>query len=42
MEQVGWVIVPSVGEAGVEGCVFITTLADATEVQPEALVTVKE
>jgi hypothetical protein len=40
MEQVGWVIIPTAGEAGVEGCVFITILTDATEIQPEALVTV--
>ena len=38
--QVGWVIVPTVGAAGVAGCALITTLADATEVHPAALVTV--
>ena len=39
--QVVCVIVPTVGADGVTGCAFITTLADATEVQPDALVTVK-
>ena len=39
--QVGWVIVPIVGADGVEACVLITTLADAGEIHPEALVTVK-
>jgi len=39
--QVGWVMVPRVGEVGVAGCVLITTLADAVEIHPEALVTVK-
>jgi hypothetical protein len=31
--QVGCVIVPTTGAVGVEGCVLITTLAEATEVQ---------
>ena len=39
--QVGWVIVPTVGAIGVAGCALITTLADAGEIHPEALVTVK-
>ena len=38
--QVGWVIVPTVGAVGVVGCGFITTLADAGDVQADALVTV--
>jgi hypothetical protein len=38
--HVGCVIVPTVGAAGVTGCAFITTLADAGEVHPTALVTV--
>jgi len=38
--QVGWVIVPTVGAVGVAGCALITILADAGEIQPEALVTV--
>jgi hypothetical protein len=38
--QVGWVIVPTVGAVGVAGWVLITTLAEAGEIQPEALVTV--
>ena len=38
--QVGWVIVPTVGAVGVAGCALITTLAEAGEVQPAALVTV--
>ena len=38
--QVGWVIVPTVGAVGVAGWALITTLADANEIQPEALVTV--
>ena len=37
--QVGWVMVPTVGVVGVNGCAFITTLADAGDVHPEALVT---
>jgi len=39
--QVGWVIVPTIGAAGVAGCALMTTLPDAVEVHPEALVTVK-
>jgi hypothetical protein len=39
--QVICVMVPTVGAAGVTGCVLITTLADAKEVQPTSLVTVK-
>ena len=39
--HVGWVIVPTVGAVGVTGCVLITTLEEATEIQPEAFVTVK-
>ena len=38
--QVGWVIVPTVGAVGVVGCALITTLAEAGEVHPAALVTV--
>ena len=38
--QVGWVIVPTIGAVGVAGCALITTLAEAGEVQPAALVTV--
>ena len=39
--QVGWVIAPKVGAVGVAACVLITALADAGEIHPEALVTVK-
>ena len=39
--QVGWVIVPTIGVSGVDACVLMTTLADAGEIHPEALVTVK-
>jgi hypothetical protein len=39
--HVGWVIVPTVGTTGVEGCTLITTCADAAEVHPAELVTVK-
>jgi hypothetical protein len=38
--QVGWVIVPTKGADGVTGWVLITTLAEAVEVHPTALVTV--
>ena len=38
--QVGWVIVQTVGAAGVAGCELITTLTDAAEVHPTLLVTV--
>ena len=38
--HVGCVIVPTVGADDVTGCTLITTLADATEVHPAALVTV--
>ena len=38
--HVGCVIVPATGAVGVTGCTLITTLADALEVQPAALVTV--
>jgi hypothetical protein len=40
-EQVGWVIVAGIGAAGVTGCALITTLADADDVHPVELVTVK-
>ena len=39
--QVGWVIVPATGAAGVGGGSLITTSSDAADVQPSALVTVK-
>ena len=39
--QVGWVIAPAAGAAGVAGWALITTLALAPEVHPAALVTVK-
>jgi hypothetical protein len=41
VEQFGGVIAPAVGAAGVTGCALITTLDDAAEVHPDALVTVK-
>jgi hypothetical protein len=34
--------VPITGAVGVDGCVLMTTLADATEVHPKSFVTVKE
>ena len=40
--QVGCVIVPTVGAAGVDGWMSIITSADTADVQPEALVTVYE
>ena len=39
--HVGWIIVPTVGADGVDGLAWITTLAEAVEVPPCALVTVK-
>ena len=39
--QVGCVMVPTVGAVGVAGCALMTTLAEATEVHPTELVTVK-
>ncbi|MFN8275697.1 MAG: hypothetical protein U0X58_12560 [Flavobacteriaceae bacterium] len=41
VEHVGCVTVPMVGADGVGGCALMVAEADATEVQPEALVTVK-
>ena len=38
--QVGCVIAPTVGAVGVAGWVLITTLPEAGEIHPEALVTV--
>ena len=38
--QVGWVIVPIIGEAGDPGEASITTLADCAEAQPSLFVTV--
>jgi len=38
--QVGCVIVPTAGAAGVDGWAFIATLADIDDVHPAALVTV--
>jgi hypothetical protein len=40
-EQVGWLIVPTVGAVGEEGGVVIITSADPDEIQPVELVTVK-
>jgi len=39
-EQVGWVIVPMLGAAGVAGWAFITMLPVGGDVHPAALVTV--
>jgi hypothetical protein len=39
--QVGWVMVPAVGAAGVAGWAAITTLADGDEAHPAAFITVK-
>ena len=41
LAQVGWVIVPTVGAAGVRGWELITTLVEVPEVQPTEFVTVK-
>ena len=38
--QVGCVIVPTVGAAGVAGCALMTTSSDSEEVHPATLVTV--
>ena len=38
--HVGCVMVPTMGAAGVASCALITTLADNTDVNPAALVTV--
>ena len=37
--EAGWVIVPIIGAAGAAGAALITTLADASEIQPASLVT---
>ena len=42
IRQVGCTGIPGCGAAGVAGCVLITTLDEGFEVQPSALVTVKE
>jgi hypothetical protein len=39
--QVGWVIVPTAGADGPPVAVLITTLADADEIHPRELATVK-
>jgi hypothetical protein len=39
--HVGWVIVPTIGAVGVTGCWLITIFAEAADVQPTELVTVK-
>ena len=41
VEQVGCVIVPTVGASGVDGLAFIVTVDVGVEVQPSELVTVK-
>ena len=41
VEQVGCVMVPTMGAGGVAGCALITAFSDATDVQVAALVTVK-
>jgi len=38
--QVGCVIIPTAGAAGVAGCALITTFAEAGDVQPDVLGTV--
>lgn len=40
-EQVGCVMVPTVGADGVTGCALITTATEEADVQPDELVTVK-
>jgi hypothetical protein len=37
----GWVIVPTIGAVGAEGATFIITSADARDIQPASLVTLK-
>ena len=39
--HVGCVIVPTIGADGVAACALTSTLAEAGEIHPEALVTVK-
>ena len=39
--NVGWVIVPITGTAGLGGCAGITTFADGTDKHPFAVITVK-
>jgi hypothetical protein len=39
--QVGWVIGPAIGAAGVDGCSFICTDPEEGEAQPMVFVTVK-
>jgi len=39
-EQVGWVIVPTVGTVGVTGCVLMITMAEAKEIHPAKFLTV--
>jgi hypothetical protein len=39
--QVGWVMAPTAGAAGLSGDALIVALSDEAEVQPAALVTVK-
>jgi len=39
IEQVGWVMSPSVGADGAPGTVLITTSSDGAELHPEASVT---
>jgi hypothetical protein len=41
-EQVGWVMVPAVGDAGVAGWVLMITFVVAGEVHPTEFVTVNE
>ena len=41
-EQVGWVMVPTDGADGVEGCAVISIFAVGRDEQPKALVTVNE
>ena len=40
-EQVGWVIVSTVGAVGEEGGAVIITFVDPADIQPEELVTLK-
>jgi hypothetical protein len=41
VHEEGWVIVPIIGAVGATGGGLITTLADATDIHPGSLVTLK-
>jgi hypothetical protein len=41
VQEAGWVVKPTIGVAGIPEGAFMTTLAEARDIHPDAFVTVK-